>query len=73
LLLKFYQSARLPSGIDKLTLSKQRNRTRLRISSAIRMNVLESILGDDASDGGDEEIDVAIGENDLEVNFRSVD
>jgi hypothetical protein len=37
------------------------------------MNVLESILGDDASDGGDEEIDVAIGENDLEVNFRSVD
>jgi hypothetical protein len=37
------------------------------------MNVLESILGDDASDAGDEEIDVAIGENDLEVNFRSVD
>lgn len=37
------------------------------------MNVLESILGDDASEGGDEEIDAALAENDLEVNLSIID
>lgn len=36
------------------------------------MNVLESILGDDASEGGDEEVDVAIEECGDEVNLLTV-
>lgn len=36
------------------------------------MNVLESILGDDASEGGDEEVDVAIEESGLEVNLSTI-